>query len=47
MCVLEAPEAEGVYIAELDLAMLRAYRDAEVMGGKYRHPEKYGELLKK
>ena len=47
MCVLEAPEAEGVYIAELDLAMLRAYRDAEVMGGKYRRPEKYGELLKK
>lgn len=44
MCVFEAPEEEGVYIAKLDLALLREYRENEVMGDKYRHPEKYGSL---
>ena len=41
MCVFEAPEGEGVYIAEVDMDMLRDYREHEVMGDKYRHPEKY------
>ena len=41
MCVFEAPEEEGVYIAEIDMDMLRDYREHEVMGDKYRHPEKY------
>lgn len=44
MCVLEAPETEGVYLAEIDLDMLRRYREEEVMGGRYRHPETYGLL---
>ncbi len=45
MCVLEAPGAEGIYYAELDLAQLREYRADEVMGDRYRHPEKYGALV--
>lgn len=44
-CVLQAGEAEGVFIAELDLEMLRRYREAEVHGNAYRRPEKYGLLL--
>lgn len=45
MCIYEAPEEAGVYVAELDLTMLRDYRAHEVMGDKYRHPEKYGTLV--
>ena len=41
MCVFEAPEEEGVFLAETDLDMLRDYRENEVMGDKYRHPDKY------
>ena len=41
MCVFEAPEEEGVYLAEIDLDLLRDYREHEVMGEKYRHPNKY------
>lgn len=47
MCVLEASAEEGVYIAELDLDMLREYRAHEIMGDKYRHPEKYSLLTEK
>ena len=46
MCVFEAPEDEGVYTAVLDLDMLRDYRAREVMGDKFRHPERYGMLTK-
>lgn len=45
MCVFEAPEEEGVYLAQVDMEMLRAYRQKEVMGDKYRRPEAYGPLL--
>lgn len=45
MCVLEAPEEAGVYLAELDLDILRKHRADDVMGNKYRHPDKYGVLL--
>lgn len=45
MCIFEAPGEEGVYLAELDMDMLREYRAGEVMGNKYRHPEKYRVLL--
>ncbi len=45
MCVFEAPEEEGVYIAKIDLDLLREYRANEVMGNKYRHPANYGILL--
>ncbi len=41
MCILEAPEEEGVYLAKIDMDMLRNYRKNEVMGNKYRHPDKY------
>ena len=44
MCILEAQEEEGVYLAEIDMDMLRRYRADEIMGNKYRHPRKYGIL---
>ena len=44
--IFEAPEAEGVYLAGIDMDMLREYREHEVMGEKYRHPDKYGILTK-
>lgn len=44
MCAFEAPEEEGIYLAEIDMDMLRDYREHEVMGSRYRHPEKYGIL---
>ena len=44
MCILEAPEEEGIYMARIDMDMLRDYREHEVMGGKYRHPDRYGIL---
>lgn len=45
MCILEAPDEEGIYLAEIDMDMLREYRAHEVMGNKYRHPEKYETLI--
>lgn len=45
MCILEAPEEEGIYIASIDLDLLREYRKNEVMGATWRHPEKYTELI--
>ncbi|MCD8015343.1 MAG: carbon-nitrogen hydrolase family protein [Lachnospiraceae bacterium] len=44
MCIFEAPEEEGIYIAEIDMDFLRDYREHEVMGEKYRQPEKYGAI---
>lgn len=44
MCVFEAPEEGGVYLAEIDMDMLRDYREHEVMGEKYRRPDKYGMI---
>lgn len=43
-CLLLADGSEGVYIAELDLDMLRDYRSREVHGNAYRRPEKYSLL---
>ena len=45
-CVFEADEGEGVYIAELDVDMLRNYRSCEVWGIKNRRPELYGEIIR-
>ena len=45
MCILEAPEEEGIYTASIDLDLLREYRKNEVMGAAWRHPEKYTELV--
>lgn len=44
-CVFEAGEGEGVYIAELDLDMLREYRRTEVHGNAYRRPEIYSLIV--
>ena len=44
MCILEAPEEEGIYMARIDMDLLRDYREHEVMGGKYRRPDRYGIL---
>ncbi len=44
MCVFEAPSESGVYVASLDLDMLRNHRNGDIMGDKFRHPEKYGIL---
>lgn len=43
-CILEAGEAQGIYLADLDLKMLRSYRETEVHGNAYRRPEHYGPL---
>lgn len=45
MCILEAPEEEGIYTASIDLDLLREYRKNEVMGAAWRHPEKYTKLI--
>ena len=45
MCVLESLEEEGIYLAEIDMDLLREYRENEIMGDKYRHPDKYEILL--
>lgn len=43
-CVLEADASEGIFIAELDAAMLREYRKRESGNLKNRRPELYGIL---
>lgn len=43
-CILQADGREGIYLAGLDLEMLRSYREHEVHGNAYRHPKKYGLL---
>ena len=45
MCILEAPSEEGIYMADIDLDLLREYRAREVTGDKYRHPRKYKTLV--
>lgn len=40
-CILQADESEGIFSANLDLDQLRAYRQTEVHGNAYRHPDKY------
>ncbi len=47
MCVFEAPGEEGIYTAELDLDMLREHRSQDVMGDKFRQPDKYRILTEK
>lgn len=41
-CLLQADEKEGVYLAELDLDQLRAYRQREVHG----RPKLYNALIR-
>lgn len=42
--VVEAGEAEGVYLAPFDLDVLREYRLRETLGNAYRKPHSYGLL---
>lgn len=44
-CVLQSPTEEGIYIGEIDLEMLRKYREEEVHGNSYRVPNKYKLLI--
>lgn len=46
MCILEAGEEPGIFLAEFDLELLRSYRSREVHGNAYRRPWKYGLLVK-
>jgi predicted amidohydrolase len=43
--ILEAGEAEGIYLAPFDLERLRAYREREAFGDAYRRPRLYGRLV--
>jgi len=45
MCLVEAADEEGIYLADFDLAKLRAYRRREVWGDAYRKPSRYGSLV--
>lgn len=43
-CILQADGGEGIFVAELDIDMLRRYRESEVHGNAYRRPKKYSLL---
>ena len=47
MQVLEADGREDVFLAEIDLDELRAYRKAEKFGNSFRRPDRYSLLLDK
>ncbi|HEX7259529.1 MAG TPA: carbon-nitrogen hydrolase family protein [Candidatus Saccharimonadia bacterium] len=41
--VLAGPE-EGIYYAEFDIEQIRAWREKQIWGNAYRHPEAYGDI---
>lgn len=43
-CLVEAGEAEGIFIAEFDLENLRKHRRKRIWGNAYRRPHRYGEI---
>ena len=43
-CLFEAGEEAGIYVAELDVDLLRNYRKREVWGVRNRRPELYGSI---
>jgi predicted amidohydrolase len=43
-CLVQADGHEGIFMAGLDLDLLRAYRANEVWGNAYRKPGRYGLL---
>ena len=47
MCVLEAPGEEGVYVGSINMDELRKHRENDVMGWKFRRPDKYDILVQK
>lgn len=42
--VVEAGEAEGIYLAPFDMARIREYRRRETYGNAFRKPHRYGTL---
>lgn len=45
MLLVEAGEAEGIYLAQFDLQMLRDYRQNETWGNAFRKPKTYQALV--
>lgn len=45
MCILEADGSEGIFTADIDLDILREYREEEVMGERYRKAFAYRTLI--
>ncbi|HPE16191.1 MAG TPA: carbon-nitrogen hydrolase family protein, partial [Oscillospiraceae bacterium] len=43
--IVEADEAEGIYLAAFPIDQMRDYRCREVHGNAYRHPLKYHMLI--
>ena len=43
--IVEAGEREGIYLADFPMDEIRAYRQSEVHGNAYRHPQKYTKLV--
>ncbi len=43
--IIEADESEGIFMAEFPLEEIRNYREREVHGNAYRHPQKYKLLI--
>lgn len=43
--IIEAGEREGIYIANFPVDEIREYRNHEVHGNAYRHPQKYKLLV--
>jgi predicted amidohydrolase len=43
--IVEAGEAEGIFIAEFDMDKIRAYREREAWGNAYRKPKTYSMLV--
>jgi N-carbamoylputrescine amidase len=43
--VIDAGDAEGVYIATFDLDAIREYRQHEAWGNAFRRPQRYGALI--
>lgn len=43
--IIEAGEREGIYIADFPVEEIREYRNREVHGNAYRHPQKYSLLV--
>ncbi|MGB4658641.1 MAG: hypothetical protein WBI07_05655, partial [Mobilitalea sp.] len=43
--IIEAGEREGIYMADFPVDEIREYRNREVHGNAYRHPQKYKLLV--
>lgn len=43
--IIQADGKEGIFIADFPMELIREYRNTEVHGNAYRHPEKYHLLI--